>query len=168
MKALVSTTTRWIGVGILGMAMAGAVHADHHGMKKDIIETASEAGNFQTLAKAVEAAGLTETLKGDGPFTVFAPTDAAFDKLPEGTVEELLKPENQDQLKSVLTYHVVPEKVMAEDAMGADSLTTVQGQELSISTENDQVMINDATVTQADIKASNGVIHAIDSVLMPE
>lgn len=153
---------------MLGAVLAGAVQADHHGDKKDIVDTAVAAGQFETLAAALEAAGLVETLKGEGPFTVFAPTDEAFGKLPEGTVESLLEPENREQLQAVLTYHVVPGKVMAEDAMGLDSATTVQGQDITITTMDGSVMINDANVVQADIEASNGVIHVIDSVLLPE
>ncbi|WP_407646890.1 fasciclin domain-containing protein [Halomonas lysinitropha] len=148
--------------------LAGAVHADHHGMKQDIVDTAVAAGQFETLVAAVEAAGLVETLKGEGPFTVFAPTDEAFAALPEGTVESLLEEENRDQLEAILTYHVVPGMIMAEDAMAADSATTVQGQDITITTMDGSVMIDEATVVQADIKASNGVIHVIDSVLMPE
>ncbi|WP_416208209.1 fasciclin domain-containing protein [Halomonas sp.] len=148
--------------------LAGSIQADDHGMKKDIVDTAAGAGQFETLVAAVEAAGLVETLKGEGPFTVFAPTDEAFGALPEGTVESLLEPENQEQLQAILTYHVVPGNIMAEDAMAADSATTVQGQDITITTMDGSVMINDATVVQADIEASNGVIHVIDSVLMPE
>ncbi|WP_412930358.1 fasciclin domain-containing protein [Halomonas sp.] len=148
--------------------LAGTVQADNHGMKKDIVDTAAGAGQFETLVAAVEAADLVETLKGEGPFTVFAPTDEAFAALPEGTVESLLEPENQEQLQAILTYHVVPGKIMAEDAMAADSATTVQGQDITITTMDGSVMINDATVVQADIEASNGVIHVIDGVLMPE
>ncbi|MFC0327663.1 fasciclin domain-containing protein [Halomonas organivorans] len=148
--------------------LAGAVQADQHGMKADIVDTAVEAGQFETLVAAVKAAGLVETLKGEGPFTVFAPTDDAFAALPAGTVDDLLKPENRETLTSVLTYHVVPGKIMAEDAMAADSATTVQGQDLTITTMDGKVMVNDATVIQPDIEASNGVIHVIDGVLMPE
>ncbi|WP_414842982.1 fasciclin domain-containing protein [Halomonas sp. SSL-5] len=137
-------------------------------MKKDIVDTAVEAGQFETLVAAVQAAGLVETLKGEGPYTVFAPTDEAFAALPEGTVESLLEEENRDQLQAILTYHVVSGKIMAEDAMAADSATTVQSQDLTITTMNGSVMIDDATVIQADIETSNGVIHVIDSVLMPE
>ncbi|MFW3613843.1 fasciclin domain-containing protein [Billgrantia antri] len=153
---------------MLGAVLAGAVQAEHHGDKKDIVDTAVAAGQFETLAAALEAAGLVETLKGEGPFTVFAPTDEAFGKLPGGTVESLLEPENREQLQAVLTYHVVQGKVMAEDAMGLDSATTVQGQAITITTMDGSVMINDANVVQADIEASNGVIHVIDSVLLPE
>ncbi len=136
-------------------------------MKKDIVDTAAGAGSFNTLVAAVEAAGLVETLKGDGPFTVFAPTDEAFAALPEGTVEDLLKPENKDKLVAILTYHVVSGKVMASDVAGAETMAaTVQGQELKIDGSNG-VMINGATVTSADVEASNGVIHVIDQVLLP-
>ena len=136
-------------------------------MKKDIVDTAAGAGSFNTLVAAVEAAGLVETLKGDGPFTVFAPTDEAFAALPEGTVEDLLKPENKDKLVAILTYHVVSGKVMASDVAGAETMAAiVQGQELKIDGSNG-VMINGATVTAADVEASNGVIHVIDQVLLP-
>ena len=137
------------------------------GMKKDIVDTAAGAGNFSTLLAAAEAAGLVDTLKSEGPFTVFAPTDDAFAALPEGTVESLLLPENKDKLAAVLTYHVVPGKVMSGDIAGAETTaTTVQGQELNINA-TDGVMINDAMVTSADIGTSNGVIHVIDKVLLP-
>ncbi|WP_016856059.1 fasciclin domain-containing protein [Halomonas smyrnensis] len=172
MKVMTSRIPQFIGAGLVGLGLSfglsGAVQADHHGMKADIVDTAVEAGQFETLVAAVKAANLVETLKGEGPFTVFAPTDEAFAALPEGTVDDLLKPENRDTLTAVLTYHVVPGKVMAEDAMAADSATTVQGQDISITTMDGQVMVNDATVIQPDIEASNGVIHVIDGVLMPE
>ncbi|MFG6136558.1 fasciclin domain-containing protein [Halomonas sp. B23F22_10] len=172
MKVMTSRIPQFIGAGLVGLGLSfglsGAAQADHHGMKADIVDTAVEAGQFETLVAAVKAANLVETLKGEGPFTVFAPTDEAFAALPEGTVDDLLKPENRDTLTAVLTYHVVPGKVMAEDAMGADSVTTVQGQDISITTMDGQVMVNDATVIQPDIEASNGVIHVIDGVLMPE
>jgi uncharacterized surface protein with fasciclin (FAS1) repeats len=132
----------------------------------DIVDTAVDAGNFETLVAAVQAADLVETLKGEGPFTVFAPTDEAFAALPEGTVESLLEPENKDQLVSILTYHVVPGSVMSGDLSDGMTAETVEGSEITISTEGG-VMVNDATVTTADIEASNGVIHVIDSVLMP-
>ncbi|MFQ3786748.1 fasciclin domain-containing protein [Halomonas sp. A29] len=168
MKTLQRVAIGWVGAGLLGVTLAGAVQADHHGGQLDIVDTAVAAGQFETLATALEAAGLVETLKGEGPFTVFAPTDEAFAALPEGTVESLLEPENLEQLQAVLTYHVVAGKVMAEDAMGLDSATTVQGQDISITTMDGSVMVNDASVIQADIEASNGVIHVIDSVLLPE
>ena len=134
---------------------------------KDIVDTAVEAGTFKTLAAALQAAGLVETLKGDGPFTVFAPTDEAFAKLPAGTVEDLLKPENKDKLAGILTYHVVKGKVMAADAVKLTSADTVNGKPLAIMVDGDTVMINDAKVTAVDIAASNGVIHVIDSVVLP-
>ena len=161
-------TVGWMISAAAGVLLSAAAQADHHGMKKDIVDTAVEAGQFETLVAAVQAAGLVETLKGEGPFTVFAPTDEAFAALPEGTVESLLEEENRDQLQSILTYHVVSGKIMAEDAMDADSATTVQGQDLTITTMDGSVMIDDATVIQADIETSNGVIHVIDGVLMPE
>jgi uncharacterized surface protein with fasciclin (FAS1) repeats len=135
---------------------------------KDIVDTAVAAGSFKTLAAALEAAGLVETLKGAGPFTVFAPTDAAFAKLPAGTVENLLKPENKAQLVAVLTYHVVPGKVMAAQAATLSSAKTVNGAALAIQAVGGKVMIDNATVTTADISATNGVIHVIDTVMLPK
>ncbi len=135
---------------------------------KDIVETAVAAGQFNTLVTAVTAAGLVETLKGKGPFTVFAPTDAAFAKLPAGTVESLLKPENKEKLTQILTYHVVPGKVMVADLKGKKmDVVTVEGSELSIDA-TDGVMVNNAKVIKSDVEASNGVIHVIDAVLMPK
>jgi uncharacterized surface protein with fasciclin (FAS1) repeats len=133
----------------------------------DIVDTAL-AGNFTTLVSAVKAAGLVETLKGPGPFTVFAPTDEAFAKLPAGTLESLLKPENKAKLQSILTYHVVPGKVTSQDVVKLDSAKTVEGRSISIKTADGGVMVNNARVTKADIKASNGVIHVIDTVMLPE
>ncbi len=133
---------------------------------KDLVETAV-AGGFNTLVAAVQAAGLVETLQGEGPFTVFAPTDEAFAKLPEGTVERLLRPENKDQLVALLTYHVVAGKVNASEVVQLESAPTVQGASVAISTGNGGVMINNARVTAADVEASNGIIHVIDTVLMP-
>jgi uncharacterized surface protein with fasciclin (FAS1) repeats len=135
----------------------------------DIVDTAVSAGDFTTLVAAVQAAGLVETLKGEGPFTVFAPTDAAFAKLPAGTVENLLKPENKDQLVALLTYHVVPGKVMAADIAGKEAMVeTVQGSKLDVDATGGSVMIDQATVVTADIAADNGVIHVIDEVVMPK
>lgn len=139
----------------------GAFAAD-----KDIVDTAVAAGQFKTLAAALEAAGLVETLKGAGPFTVFAPTDAAFAALPAGTVEDLLKPENKDKLTEILTYHVVAGKVMAGDLKDGMKAPTVEGAEITIDLDNGP-MVNDAKVTTADVAASNGVIHVIDKVIMP-
>ena len=141
---------------------------DHHKEgEKDIVDTAVAAGDFQTLVAAVKAAGLVETLKGDGPFTVFAPTDAAFKKIPQATLQDLLKPENKDKLTAILTYHVVSGKVMASDVVGMDEAKTVNGAAAPIKVEGDTVMIGDAKVVKTDIKTSNGVIHVIDTVLMP-
>ncbi len=134
----------------------------------DIVDTAVSAGNFKTLVAAVQAAGLAETLKGAGPFTVFAPTDEAFAKLPAGTVEDLLKPENKEKLAAILTYHVVPGKVMAADVAGKQTMAkSVQGSEITVN-GTDGVMVDNAKVTTADIAADNGVIHVIDTVIMPK
>jgi uncharacterized surface protein with fasciclin (FAS1) repeats len=141
--------------------------ADQSMAKKDIVDTAVAAGQFNTLAKALQAAGLVDTLKGKGPFTVFAPTDEAFAKLPAGTIDELLKPENKEKLVSILTYHVVSGAVSSKKVATMKSAKTVNGKDVSISAEGGSVKINDAKVIKADIKASNGVIHVIDSVLMP-
>lgn len=147
---------------IAGPAMAGS-----HSMKKDIVDTAAEAGSFTTLLAAAEAAGLVDTLRGEGPLTVFAPTDDAFAALPEGTVEDLLKPENKDQLVAVLTYHVVPGKVMSSDLVDDAMVATVEGSSVTIDLDNG-VMVDGATVVSADIEATNGVIHVIDSVILPK
>lgn len=134
---------------------------------KDIVETAQSAGMFNTLITAVTAADLVTTLKGPGPFTVFAPTDAAFAKLPAGTVDELLKPENKAMLQAVLTYHVVAGKVLAADVVKLSTATTVQGKAVTITVTGSAVKVNDANVVQTDIVAKNGVVHVIDSVLLP-
>ena len=134
----------------------------------DIVDTAVSAGKFETLVTAVKAAGLVEVLKGEGPYTVFAPTDEAFAKLPAGTVENLLKPENKDQLVAVLTYHVVPGKIMASDISGKMvDVKTVQGSELKVNA-TEGVMVDNAQVISADIETSNGVIHVIDTVVLPQ
>ena len=146
-------------------AIAGSASADTASM--DIVDTAVQAGSFSTLVAAVEAADLVDVLKSDGPFTVFAPTDEAFAALPEGTVENLLLPENKDQLVSVLTYHVVPGRVMSADIAGEElAATTVQGSPVSIDAR-DGVTVNGANVVSADVEASNGVIHVIDQVILP-
>lgn len=134
---------------------------------QDIVDTAAAAGDFTTLLAAAEAAGLVETLKGEGPFTVFAPTDAAFAALPEGTVDELLQPENQETLASILTYHVIPGKVMSTDLTNGMEAETVNGDTVMIDLSNG-VMVDGANVTTADIEATNGVIHVIDAVIMPD
>jgi transforming growth factor-beta-induced protein len=134
----------------------------------DIVQTATAAGSFKTLVAAVQAAGLAETLRGKGPFTVFAPTDEAFAKLPNGTVEDLLKPENRAKLTAILTYHVVAGKVMAADVVKLKSAKTIEGQELTIRVAEGKVMIDGANVDHTDVAASNGVIHVIDTVLIPK
>jgi uncharacterized surface protein with fasciclin (FAS1) repeats len=136
--------------------------------KADIVDTAVAAGQFNTLAAALDAADLITTLKGDGPFTVFAPTDEAFAKLPEGTVAFLLKPENREQLIAVLTYHVVAGEVMAKDVVNLSEASTVNGADIAIKVMDGKVHINNATVIAADVATSNGVIHVIDTVLLPQ
>ena len=136
--------------------------------KKDIVDTAVAAGSFKTLAAALKAAGLVEALKGDGPFTVFAPTDEAFAKLPKGTVEELLKPENKEKLVAVLKYHVVPGKVLAADVVKLTEAKTVQGGKVTIIVKDGTVLVDGAKVVKTDVTASNGVIHVIDSVILPK
>jgi uncharacterized surface protein with fasciclin (FAS1) repeats len=150
------------------LTLSTAAYANPQPKPQDIVDTAVAAGSFKTLVAALKAAGLVDTLKGKGPFTVFAPTDDAFAKLPAGTVDELLKPENKQKLTAILTYHVVPGKVTPAQAMKLNSAKTVNGESLSITTDGGTVKINDATVTKADIMCSNGVIHVIDTVLMPK
>ena len=146
------------------LSLAGSVSAQG----KDIVDTAVAAGQFKTLAAALQAAGLIETLKGKGPFTVFAPTDAAFAKLPKGTVEDLLKPENKAKLTAILTYHVVPGKVMAADVVKVKDAKTVQGGSIKVNAGGGAVTVDGANVVKTDIGASNGVIHVVDTVLMPK
>jgi uncharacterized surface protein with fasciclin (FAS1) repeats len=150
-----------------GATAPAAAHATHQA-RADIVDTAIKAGQFKTLAAALKAAGLVDTLKGAGPFTVFAPTDAAFAALPAGTVESLLKPENHDKLVAILTYHVVPGRVTAAQVAGMDSAKTVEGQALAIHASGKTVTVNGAHVVKADVAASNGVIHVIDKVLIPQ
>jgi uncharacterized surface protein with fasciclin (FAS1) repeats len=138
------------------------------GQSKDIVDTAVAAGSFKTLAKALTAAGLVDTLKGAGPFTVFAPTDEAFAKLPAGTVESLLQPENKAKLQRILTYHVVPGRVMAADVTKLKTAKAVSGDALTITANNGAVLVDGAHVVKADVAASNGVIHVIDTVLLPK
>jgi uncharacterized surface protein with fasciclin (FAS1) repeats len=151
-------------LGVLASAMPVAAGS----LKQDIVQTAVAAGTFNTLATALQAAGLVDTLKGKGPFTVFAPTDEAFSKLPAGTVETLLKPENKDKLRAILLYHVVPGDVTAAQVVKLSSAKTANGQDLKIMVNGGTVMVNDATVVKADVLASNGVIHVIDTVLLPK
>ncbi len=140
-----------------------------HGTKaNDIVDTAVSAGNFKTLAAALQAAGLVDTLKGAGPFTVFAPTDEAFAKLPAGTLEELLKPENKAKLTAILTYHVVSGKVLAKDVVKLSEAKTVQGSSAKITVTDGKVKVDDANVVKTDIACANGVIHVIDAVILPK
>ncbi len=159
LRKFAAVTTTVIGLA-LGSSTAFSA-------EMDIVDTAVAAGQFKTLAAAIGAAGLADTLKGAGPFTVFAPTDEAFAKLPAGTVEELLKPENKSKLTAILTYHVVAGNVMAADVVKLTEAKTLNGMMVKVKVNGDTVMINDATVTSADIAATNGVIHVIDSVLLP-
>lgn len=150
----------------LALTAATALAMPAFAQDKDIVDTAVAAGNFTTLAAALEAAGLVETLKGEGPFTVFAPTDAAFAALPAGTVEDLLKPENKDKLTAVLTYHVVAGKVMSTDLTEGMKAATVNGKEVTITLEGGP-KVDGAVISGPDVAASNGVIHVIDSVILP-
>ena len=174
--------TRLIALGTLSLGLVGglgsvaceagpdAAHttaATDKAAGQDIVDTAVAAGKFNTLAAALKAAGLVETLKGEGPFTVFAPTDEAFAKLPAGTVETLLKPENKEKLTQILTYHVAPGKAMSTDLKDGQKVPTVNGKNAAVKIEGGKVMVGDANVVKADVAASNGVIHVIDTVLMP-
>lgn len=150
----------------LALTAATAFAMPAFAQDKDIVDTAVAAGNFTTLAAALQAAGLVETLKGEGPFTVFAPTDAAFAALPAGTVDDLLKPENKDKLVAILTYHVVPGKVMSTDLTEGMKAATVNGKEITITLEGGP-KVNGAVISTPDVAASNGVIHVIDSVILP-
>ncbi|MHC2398480.1 putative surface protein with fasciclin (FAS1) repeats [Bradyrhizobium barranii subsp. barranii] len=153
-----------IVMAVVGLAI-GSTFA--RASNQDIVDTAVGAGQFKTLAAALKAADLVATLKGPGPFTVFAPTDEAFAKLPAGTVENLLKPENKAKLTAILTYHVVPGAVKAEQVTKLDQAKTVNGAMVKVTTKGGKVTINDATVVKADIPASNGMIHVIDKVILP-
>ena len=150
--------------------IAGGGYKSYHGKTgkaMDVVDLAAHTGQFNTLIAAVQAAGLEGVLRGDGPYTILAPTDEAFAKLPEGTVEDLLKPENIDKLKGILTYHVIPGKVYANDVMAMSSGKTVNGQEVKFKVEGDTVYADSAKIVKTDVKASNGVIHIIDSVILP-
>lgn len=161
-----SKIASWMLVGLMatGLVVFTAGAADHH-EKKDIVDTAVAAGSFKTLAAALQATGLVETLKGKGPFTVFAPTDEAFAKLPAGTVEALLK--DKAKLTQILLYHVVPGNVMAKDVVKLKSAKTAQGTAVKINVSGGKVMVDNANVVKTDIATSNGVIHVIDSVILP-
>lgn len=164
------TNTKFKLTAVLMMAFLSMVSiaGGNYKAKQDIVDTAVAAGSFNTLVAAVKAAGLVDTLKGDGPFTVFAPTDEAFAKLPAGTIENLLKPENKDQLAAILTYHVVSGKVKAKDVVGLSSASTVQGSDVNIMVKDGGVVLNgNSNVVKTDIATSNGVIHVIDTVIMP-
>jgi uncharacterized surface protein with fasciclin (FAS1) repeats len=149
------------------VAGSGPATAAQPAPQKDIVDTAVAAGQFKTLAAALQAAGLVDTLKGKGPFTVFAPTDAAFAKLPAGTVENLLKPENKAKLTAILTYHVAPGRMLAAELAGMSSIPTVNGQPLPIRSESGMMMVGTARLAKSDILCSNGVIYVIDTVLLP-
>lgn len=169
-------TSRTITAAVLvlaaatGFAFAGSCSsaAADRAMRADIVSTAAEAGTFTTLIAAVQAAGLEDALRGDGPLTVFAPTDEAFAKLPKGTLETLLKPENKEMLTAILTYHVAPGSLTAERVVGLDRIKTLNGQRPDVMVDHGTVKLDDATVVATDIMASNGVIHVIDSVLLPD
>ncbi len=154
--------------GMLAICTVAMASPKNNTGNKDIVDTAVAAGSFETLAKALQAADLVDTLKGPGPFTVFAPTDEAFAKLPAGTLDDLLKPENKDKLRAILTYHVVAGEVPSAKVVKLSSAKTVNGQEVKITVMGDRVMVNNAQVVKADIPASNGVIHVIDTVIMPD
>ncbi len=160
-KATVAALVVTFGLGLAGPVKAESMPG------KDIVDIAVSAGSFKTLVAAVQAAGLVETLKGEGPLTVFAPTDEAFAKLPAGTIENLLKPENRSKLQAILTYHVVPGRVTAGEVVKLSSAPTANGQELRISAADGKVMVDNANVIKTDIMASNGVIHVIDTVMIP-
>jgi uncharacterized surface protein with fasciclin (FAS1) repeats len=160
-------TAALIGIvtGVLALATAGVRAQDS---SKDIVETATAAGSFTTLAKALAAAELVETLKGNGPYTVFAPTDEAFAKLPAATLSDLLKPENNKQLQRILTYHVVPGRVIASEVIKLKTAKAVSGDTIDIKAQGNAVMVENARVVKTDVNASNGVIHVIDAVMLPD
>lgn len=173
MSSILRTSLLAASLAVGSLAFAPSAFADNHGNhaaqateSQTVVEIAAGNPDFSTLVAAVQAAGLAETLSGEGPFTVFAPTNAAFAALPAGTVENLLKPENKDQLVAILTYHVVPGRVLAADVVGLDTATTVNGAAIDISA-NGGVKVNNANVTATDIQGSNGVIHVIDAVILP-
>ncbi len=162
-----SWTTIPVCLALAASASSPSAAGHHSKSESDIVDTAVAAGSFETLAAALTAAGLVEALKGDGPFTVFAPTDEAFARLPDGTVEKLLEPENLDRLREILTYHVVSGRVSARQAVALDSASTLNGQRVGIDLDDGQLKIGGARVVKTDVDASNGVIHVIDNVLLP-
>jgi uncharacterized surface protein with fasciclin (FAS1) repeats len=169
MKQRITMFVAAIFTAVLTTQSLAAHHeGGHDGMAKgNIVEVAAGNDDFSTLVAAVKAAGLVDVLAGEGPYTVFAPTNAAFAKLPAGTVEDLLKPENKDKLVAILTYHVVPGKVMAADVVKLDSATTAQGSDVTIAASDSGVTVDNANVVMTDVAASNGVIHVIDTVILP-
>lgn len=169
MKSSTRKTSVQLAICLALLITVGSAFAGHHeAARKDIVDTAVGAGAFKTLVAAIQAAGLVDALKGAGPFTVFAPTDEAFAQLPAGTLDDLLKPENVDQLKAILTYHVVSGRVSARKAAGIDQAATLNGQKIEIDIEDGRLRINQANVVSNDIDCRNGVIHVIDRVLLPE
>jgi uncharacterized surface protein with fasciclin (FAS1) repeats len=159
---------RATGFALILAVLLGVTGIQARAAEKDIVDTAIAAGSFNTLVAALQAADLVDTLKGNGPFTVFAPTDDAFKKLPPGTLEMLLKPENKEKLRAILTYHVAAGELTAAKVIKLSSVKTLNGQSVAIGTSDGTVMVNNAKVVKADIHASNGVIHVIDTVLLPE
>ena len=168
MKRSYLTRPTSLAILIVTLMIVGLASSSHAGGQKDIVDTAVAAGSFKTLAAALTAADLVGTLKGKGPFTVFAPTDEAFAKLPAGTLDDLLKPANKAKLQGILTYHVVSGKVMAADVVKLKSAKTVNGQSLAIKVKDGGVMVDNAKVTKTDIECTNGVIHIIDTVVLPK
>jgi uncharacterized surface protein with fasciclin (FAS1) repeats len=158
--------TATLGIGVITLMLSAGTQAQQD--NKDIVETAIAAGSFKTLAKALQAADLVETLKGKGPFTVFAPTDEAFAKLPPETLNDLLKAENKQKLQRILTYHVVPGRVSAADVVKLRTVKSVSGDTIDIKANAGSVMVDSARVVTTDVQASNGVIHVIDSVILPD
>jgi uncharacterized surface protein with fasciclin (FAS1) repeats len=156
--------TATLGIAIITLMLSAGTHAQQG---KDIVETAMAAGSFTTLAKALQAADLVDTLKGQGPFTVFAPTDEAFAKLPAGTLNDLLKPENKQKLQRILSYHVVPGRVSSADVVKLRTAKAVSGDTIDITVRGGAVDVDNARVVKTDIQASNGIIHVIDSVILP-
>lgn len=167
MKHKLTAMMSAVAVTALAMPAMAAHHEGEHDEAKNIVETAMASDSFETLTAAVKAAGLAEALQGEGPFTVFAPTDEAFEALPEGTLESLLKPENKEKLVAILKYHVVSGKVMAEKAMTLTEAETLNGQKVAIEKKDDGLYVGGAKVVKPDVGASNGVIHAVDSVILP-
>ena len=158
--------TATLGIAVVTLMLSAGTHAQQH--NKDIVDTAVAAGSFKTLAKALQAADLVETLKGEGPFTVFAPTDEAFGKLPAGALNDLLKPENKQKLQRILTYHVVAGRVSSADVVKLRTAKAVSGDTIDITANGETVRVDNARVVKTDIGASNGVIHVIDTVIIPD